>query len=100
MPKQKCRANRKARKKRDKKLLARIVHKNCDGAVLKAKGQSPAFYEVRYTSVRTMVRAGRRFIDLRKLKCVTVPNAAYRRMMAELLAMIPADLMVTIPQKG
>lgn len=87
MPKQKARENRKARRKRDKRLLERLFHKRLDREILKASGKSPGYYRVEYTSPATKVVGGRRMFDVRKIGCKVVPTAKCVRLYEELARM-------------
>lgn len=79
----KCHENRKARRKRDRKQLLRLTHKQYDELVLASGGgRNPKYYDVRYGSVPTRVVGGRRVIDVRKLKARVVPNAKYHETVA------------------
>lgn len=99
MPKQKCRANRKARRKRDRKLLARLVGERFDDLVLSADGgKSPDYYEVRYRHVKLVHVAGARQFDVRKIRCRVVPKPELHRLIAQLRAAIPPGLTVAVPR--
>lgn len=87
MPKQKCRDNRKARKKRDAREAERIKDKllpRFDKIFYRLRSVNPDYYDVVYDCVKLQVIRGKRVIDLRCLKAKIVPNDKYRDLLEQL----------------
>jgi hypothetical protein len=91
----KCRDNRTARMKRDRRQLKRLAAKRLAPLVYRAASVSPEYYDAVIGRPKTKVRGGVRSFDLARMKYRVRANAKYHALMRQLLEMsrgLTADL--------
>lgn len=98
----KCRENRRARKKRDKRFLLRLAEKLFASRLSRLQGgKNLEYYKFRCVP-KTEIRCGRRVFS-RQMRMWLVPNAKYGDTLRHLVAMcgeMTVDLPASIFRRG